>query len=365
MRNFITINNRKIGTNFPPYIVAEMSANHGGDIKNAYKIIKMAKDSGADAVKMQTYTPETLTLDCDLPDFQLTEGLWAGDSLYSLYKKACTPWSWHKKLFDYAEEIGITIFSSPFDNAAVDLLESLETPAYKIASFEIIDLPLINYVAQTGKPIIISTGMASIKEIQDAVETALKKGCKELSILHCVSGYPAPAKDYNLATLSDMQQRFNLVTGLSDHTLDNTIAVASISLGASIIEKHVTLDRNGVGPDDSFSLEPKGLKDLCFSTKKAWDSLGVIDYSIKSSEQENMKFRRSLYFVKNIKKGEVVTEKHIESIRPGYGLPPKFFNEILGLVVTRDVNRGESVQFNMLHNHKVHINSDESDFTES
>ena len=298
MNDFITINGRKIGNRFSPYVIAEMSANHNGDINNAYKIIDMAKSSGADCVKLQTYTPDTLTIDSKLPDFQLTEGLWAGQSLYELYKGAFMPWEWHHSLFDYAQKIGITIFSSPFDNTAVDLLEDLNTPAYKIASFEAVDLPLIKYVAQTGKPMIISTGMADSKEIQEAIEAAREGGCKDLAILHCVSGYPAPAADYNLRTLTDMQDKFGLVTGLSDHTIDNTTAITSVALGASIIEKHVTLNRNGGGPDDIFSLESKELKQLCAGVETAWESLGQIDYGLKSSEQSNVKFRRSLYFIK-------------------------------------------------------------------
>jgi N-acetylneuraminate synthase len=320
-----------------------MSANHNGDINNAYKIIDMAKASGADAVKLQTYTPDTLTIDSDLSDFQLTEGLWAGQSLYELYKGAYMPWEWHQPLFEYAKKVGITIFSSPFDNTAVDLLEDLNTPAYKIASFEAVDLPLIKYVAQTGKPMIISTGMADTQEIQEAIEAAREGGCKELAILHCVSGYPAPATDYNLRTLADMQSKFGLVTGLSDHTIDNTTAITSVALGTSIIEKHVTLDRNGGGPDDSFSLEFEELKDLCTGSKTAWESLGQVDYGRKSSEQANVKFRRSLYFVKDIKAGELITDEHVKSIRPGYGLPPKYLNEIVGRKSKYAVAKGTAV----------------------
>ena len=345
MNNFIAINGRKIGNNFPPYIIAEMSANHNGDINNAYKIIDMAKSSGADCVKLQTYTPDTLTIDSELPDFQLTEGLWAGQSLYELYKGAFMPWEWHQPLFDYAKKVGITIFSSPFDNAAVDLLEDLDTPAYKIASFEAVDLPLIKYVAQTGKPMIISTGMANSEEIQEAIEAAREGKCKELAILHCVSGYPAPAGDYNLRTLVDMQKKFGLVTGLSDHTVDNATAITSIALGASIIEKHITLDRNGGGPDDSFSLELKELEELCSGTRLAWEALGKVDYGRKSSEQGNVKFRRSLYFVKNIKAGETITKDHIKSIRPGYGISPKFYEEILGCRVLCETRKGSPVEF--------------------
>ena len=348
MSDFIKINGRKIGNSFSPYIIAEMSANHNGDINNAYKIIDMAKLSGADCVKLQTYTPDTLTIDSKLPDFQLTEGLWTGQSLYELYKGAFMPWEWHQPLFDYAKKIDITIFSSPFDNTAVDLLEDLNTPAYKIASFEAIDLPLIKYVAQTEKPMIISTGMADAEEIQEAIEAAREGGCKELAILHCVSGYPAPARDYNLRTLVDMQQKFDLVTGLSDHTIDNTTAITSVALGASIIEKHVTLNRDGGGPDDSFSLESEELRELCVGAKTAWEALGKVDYRRKSSEQGNVKFRRSLYFVKDISEGEIITTDHIQSIRHGYGLAPKYMEAILGQKTTSMVKRGTPVSFNLI-----------------
>ena len=345
MNNLITINGRKIGNSFLPYIIAEMSANHNGDINNAYKIIDMAKSSGADCVKLQTYTPDTLTIDSKLPDFQLTEGLWAGQSLYELYKGAFMAWEWHQPLFDYAKKVGITIFSSPFDNTAVDLLEDLNTPAYKIASFEAVDLPLIKYVAKTGKPMIISTGMADAEEIEEAIEAAREGGCRDLAILHCVSGYPAPAEDYNLKTLVDIQQKFDLVTGLSDHTIDNITAISSVALGASIIEKHVTLDRNGGGPDDSFSLEAKELKELCMGSKTAWKALGKVDYGRKSSEQGNVKFRRSLYFVKDIKAGEIITGNHVKSIRPGYGLSPKYQNLVIGKAVNQDLERGEALKW--------------------
>jgi len=348
MKNEICINGRKIGVKHKPYIIAEMSANHNGDINNAYKIIDMAKIAGADAVKLQTYHPDTITMDMSTPEFMIEGGLWDGQSLYELYKGAFMPWEWHKPLFDYAKKIGITIFSSPFDNTAVDLLEDLNTPAYKIASFEAVDLPLIKYVAQTGKPMIISTGMADAQEIQEAIEAAREGGCRELSILHCVSGYPAPAADYNLRTLVDMRQKFGLVTGLSDHTIDNTTAITSVALGASIIEKHVTLDRNGGGPDDSFSLESDGLKQLCTGAKIAWESLGNIDYGRKSSEQANAKFRRSLYFVKDIKEGEVITAEHVRSIRPGYGLPPKFLKKVIGMKAIKSASIGDAVTFDYI-----------------
>ena len=274
--------------------------------------------------------------------------LWEGRTLYELYEEAHTPWEWHKPLFDHARKLGITIFSSPFDATAVDLLEDLNAPAYKIASFEAVDLPLIKYVASTGKPMIISTGMADAEEIQEAIDAAREGGCKELAILHCVSGYPAPAADYNLRTIPDMIQRFGLVTGLSDHTLDNTTAIASVALGASIIEKHFTLDRSGGGPDDSFSLEPKDLAELCRCAFTAWSALGRVDYGRKSSEVGNVVFRRSLYVVEDVKAGEVLTTRNLRSIRPGYGLPPKHLGTLLGKRVLRDVGRGTPVSWDMI-----------------
>jgi N-acetylneuraminate synthase len=344
----ITINKREIGAEFPPYVIAEMSANHNGDINNAYRIIDMAKSSGADAVKLQTYRPDTITMDMKTSEFMIEGGLWSGQSLYELYEKAFMPWEWHKPLFDYAKKVGITIFSSPFDNTAVDLLENLNAPAYKIASFEAIDLPLIKYVALTGKPMIISTGMANIEEIQEAIDAAKEGGCKSLAILHCVSGYPAPPEDYNLRTLVDMQTRFALPVGLSDHTIDNATAIASIALGTCIIEKHVTLDRNGGGADDSFSLESSELQALCKDAKTAWSALGRVDYGCKASEQGNVKFRRSLYFVKDIKAGEIITAEHVKSIRPGFGLAPKFLDQVVGKKVKQNVKRGHKVTMDMI-----------------
>ncbi|WP_130537796.1 pseudaminic acid synthase [Thiomicrorhabdus indica] len=337
------INGRNIGIDYPPYVIAEMSANHNRDINNAYKIIDMAKAQGADAVKLQTYKPDTITLNMKTPEFMIEGGLWDGQSLYELYENAYMPWGWHKPLFDYARAKEITIFSSPFDTTAVDLLEDLNAPAYKIASFEAVDLLLIKYVAQTGKPMIISTGMADAQEIAEAIEAARDGGCKELAILHCVSGYPAPAEDYHLNTLLDMQQRFNLPVGLSDHTLDNTTAISAVALGACIIEKHVTLDRKGGGPDDSFSLEPNELGELCRGAKTAWQALGKVDYGRKSSEQGNVKFRRSLYFVKDVKQGEILTVKNVKSVRPGYGVSPKCLSKILGKKAPEDYNYGQAL----------------------
>ncbi|MFN3359452.1 MAG: pseudaminic acid synthase [Pseudomonas sp.] len=339
----IAIADRPIGLEYPPYVIAELSANHNGKLDTAMKIIEEAKKAGADAVKLQTYTADTITLNSDAEDFQIHGGLWDGKTLYQLYQEAHMPWEWHKPLFEHARKLGITIFSSPFDNTAVDLLEDLNAPAYKIASFEAVDLPLIKYVARTGKPMIISTGMADAEEIQEAIDAAREGGCKELAILHCVSGYPAPASDYNLRTIPDMIQRFGLVTGLSDHTLDNTTAIASVAMGASIIEKHFTLDRNGGGPDDSFSLEPAELAALCRDSKTAWTALGKVDYGRKSSERGNVKFRRSLYFVKDLKAGDVITADAVKSVRPGYGMAPGKLQWIVGKRVKNDVSANQPV----------------------
>lgn len=333
----IEIAGRPIGPDHSPYVIAELSANHNGKLETALRIIEEAKKAGADAVKLQTYKPDTITLNGESEDFKIRGGLWDGRTLYELYEEAHMPWEWHNPLFDRARQLGITIFSSPFDNTAIDLLEDLNAPAYKIASFEAVDLPLIKYAASTGKPMIISTGMADAEEIQEAIEAAREGGCKQLAVLHCVSGYPAPAEDYNLRTIPDMIERFGLVTGLSDHTLDNTTAITSVAMGASIIEKHFTLDRSGGGPDDSFSLEPTELAKLCQGIKTAWQALGKVDYGRKSSELSNVKFRRSLYFVKDMKAGEVITENCVRCVRPGFGLAPKFMRQILGQTLSRDV----------------------------
>ncbi len=332
----ITIAGRRIAVGEVPYVIAEMSANHNGQIETAFKLIDAAKQAGADAVKLQTYRPDTITLHCDAEEFRIRGGLWDGRTLYDLYQEAHTPWDWHAPLFAHARKLGITIFSSPFDNTAVDLLEDLNAPAYKIASFEAVDHALIKYVASTGKPMIISTGMADVDEIQEAIDAAREGGCQELALLHCVSGYPSPAEDYNLRTIPDMIQRFGFVTGLSDHTLDNTTAVTSVAMGASIIEKHFTLDRSGGGPDDSFSLQPAELAALCIDTKTAWAALGRVDYGLKSSEQGNVKFRRSLYFVQNLKAGDVITADAVRSVRPGFGAAPKYLTSVLGRRVKHD-----------------------------
>ncbi|WP_226698677.1 pseudaminic acid synthase [Qipengyuania gaetbuli] len=339
---------RPIGAQNPPYVIAELSANHNGNFEQALRIVDAAKEMGADAVKIQTYRPDTITLNATSEDFVVKGGLWDGRTLYDLYDEAHTPWDWHKPLFEHAHKIGITMFSSPFDTTAVDLLMDLNAPAFKIASFEVIDLPLIRYVASTGKPMIISTGMADEEEIGEAVEAAREGGCKELALLHCVSGYPAPASDYNLATIPDMARRWGVPVGLSDHTLDNATAIASIALGASVIEKHFTLDRSGGGPDDSFSLEPHELKELCNGVRTAWEAVGRVDYGRKSSEIGNVTFRRSLYFVKDLDAGDVVTADAIRSVRPGYGLAPKYLDAVIGRRVARDVTANSPCSWDVL-----------------
>lgn len=344
----IRIDGRLIGPSEPPYVIAELSANHNGSIATALKIIEEAKRSGADAVKLQTYRADTITLNVDRPEFRITGGLWDGRTLYELYEEAHTPWEWHKTLFEHAHKLGITIFSSPFDHTAVDLLESLGAPAYKIASFEAVDLPLIRYVASKGKPMIISTGMADEEEIQEAVDAARGAGCKQLALLHCVSGYPAPSDEYNLRTISDMQERYGALIGLSDHTLDNTTAIASVAVGACIIEKHFTLDRKGGGPDDSFSLEPADLVALCRDSKIAWKAMGSVNYGRKASERANVQFRRSLYFVKPLAAGGIITEDAVRSVRPGFGLAPKHLPELIGRRVKVAVQYGDPVTLDRL-----------------
>ncbi|WP_323914994.1 pseudaminic acid synthase [Aeromonas veronii] len=332
------IAHQSIGPAQAPYVIAELSANHNGNLDRALAIMTAAKAAGASAVKLQTYRPDTITLKSDRPEFQIHGGLWDGHSLYDLYEWAHTPWEWHQALFAKGRELGLTVFSSPFDFSAVDLLESLDCPAYKIASFELVDLPLIRYAAQTGKPLIMSTGMANEAEIAAAVEMALKHGNGKLALLHCVSGYPAPAAEYNLRTIPMLRQRFGIEVGLSDHTLGSATAIAATALGATLIEKHFTLARADGGPDCAFSMEPAELTELVASVNTAHAALGVADYQLTASEQGNRAFRRSLYLVKEMAAGEVLTAEHIKSVRPALGLPPADYDRLIGKRVNRDLS---------------------------
>jgi N-acetylneuraminate synthase len=345
----ISINGRQIGKKYPPYIIAEMSANHNGKKDKAFDTILSAKQSGADAIKIQTYTADTMTIDCDTEEFQIHGGLWDGYKLYDLYKWAETPFEWHKELFDYARKIGITIFSTPFDETAVDLLENLNTPAYKVASFEAVDLPLIRYIASTKKPMIMSTGMANFMEIEEMVSTAKEAGCKDLVLLHCISSYPAPIDQSNLLTIPDMESKFEELIGLSDHTLNNIASIVSVSLGAVVIEKHFITNRNDKGPDSEFSIIPDELKMLCRDTKEAWLSLGEPGYEKKPSEEANVRFRRSIYFVKDMKAGEIISQDHIRRIRPGFGIQPKFESELIGRTVIKDIKKGTATSWELFN----------------
>jgi len=342
------INGREINSGQPPYIIAELSANHGGDLNRAKKSIEIAAKSGASAVKIQTYTPDTMTINCTLPDFLVSEGLWANRSLYDLYTEAYTPFEWHEDLFTTASECGITIFSTPFDETAVDLLESLGTPAYKIASFEIIDLPLIRYIAGKNKPILMSTGMASKEEVEQAVRTVREITDADLLLFHCISSYPTVTEDSNLNNIGWLKDKFNVQVGLSDHTTNNIAALTAIGMGAVAIEKHFKLDEQECGPDASFSLTGNELKDLVSECSQAWTAKGQAGLNRAQSEKQNMVFRRSLYFVKDLSEGHRITKSDIRRIRPGYGLPPKYFDEVLGMKLTADVKFGEPVSFLVL-----------------
>lgn len=342
------INGRPIGPDHPPYIIAELSANHNGSLERALKIIDAAQRCGANAIKLQTYTAETMTIDSDEPDFMIKGGLWDGYKLYDLYKWAETPYEWHQAMFEYAGKLGITVFSTPFDESAVDLLESLNAPAYKIASFELVDLPLIKYVASTGKPMIMSTGLASEEEIDEAVTIARESGCKDLVLLHCISSYPAPIEQANLRQIPELARRFGVLSGLSDHTLGTTASVAAVALAACVIEKHFTVSRADKGPDSEFSLEPAELERLCIEAKDAWFALGKAGFERQKAEEGSMVFRRSIYFVKDLPAGHIIGQDDIRRIRPGIGLAPKYFNELLGRKTKQDIKKGAPLSWDLL-----------------
>ena len=344
------IKDRVISTKTRPYIIAELSANHNGSLERAKKSILEAKKAGADAVKIQTYTADTMTIKSDKKDFLIKGGPWNGYKLYDLYQEAHTPYEWHEELFNYAKETGITIFSSPFDETAVDLLEKLETPAYKIASFELCDLPLIEYIARTKKPILMSTGMANLNEIEEALNILLNNDCENILLFHCISSYPAPLEESNLRNIQFLAKKYSIEVGLSDHTIGNTAAIAAIALGASAIEKHFTLSRQDVGPDSEFSIEPYELKELIKVTSMTHLSLGNDDFQRASIESKSKVFRRSLYFVNNLKKGDIVKPGDIRRIRPGYGLKPKFLNEIIGRKLSVDIEVGDRVDWDLFSN---------------
>lgn len=331
-----------------PLIIAELSANHLGDLKRAFALMEAARDAGADALKIQTYTADCLTIDCGQPDFWIDSGLWAGQSLYQLYEKAQTPFEWQKPLFEHAARLGIPLFSSPFSSAGIELLERLGCPAYKIASFEIVDLPLIRCAAQTGKPLILSTGMASTAEIDEAVAAARESGCTELVLLHCVSSYPAQPRQFNLMNLRTMAERYSCPTGLSDHSLDATTGIAASALGAVLIEKHLKAAGDQSGPDAGFSIEPEAFQLFAEACRTAAASVVRGTAAGQVVESENRRFRRSLYWVQSVKAGERITEAQLRVIRPGFGLAPKELDQILGKTLRVDVDRGERVAWDQI-----------------
>lgn len=346
-----SINNRAIGDNYAPYVIAELSGNHKGELTRALTLIDKAAATGVDAIKIQTYRPDTITLNHNGPEFCLTEGLWQGRTLFDLYQEAHTPWEWHPLLFERAKALGITMLSSPFDSTAVDLLENLNCPAYKIASFEITDIALIKYAASTGKPVIMSTGMATLDEIKEASQAVFDAGGRKLAILHCVSGYPTPLADCNLRTISDLKKKFNTPIGLSDHSLATTAAITSVALGANIIEKHFTLKENDDSVDAKFSLSPNQFTELVNEVKSAWSTLGEASYQLKDSEHANRDFRRSLYVAENIKAGEAFNSKNIKSVRPALGLHPRYLPQILTSTANIDLTSGTALSFEHISEH--------------
>jgi pseudaminic acid synthase len=348
MNAYLKIKDGYIGPGHPCYVVAEMSANHNQSFDDAVKIIEAAKYAGANAIKLQTYTPDTLTIDCNSKYFQISGGIWEGRSLYELYGEAYTPWEWHLRLKEIADSLNLDIFSTPFDVTAVDFLEKMEVPAYKIASFEIVDLPLIRRIAETAKPIILSTGMATLAEIDEAVSVIRDSGNNQLALLKCTSAYPAMPEDMNLETIAHLSRAFNVPTGLSDHTLGIAVPVAAVALGACIVEKHLTLDRSESGPDSGFSLEPDEFKAMVEAVRTAEKAVGRVHYGVSQHESRNRIFRRSLFVVQNMKAGEQFTTGNLRSIRPGHGLHPRYLEDVLGRYAAIDINRGTPLKWDFI-----------------
>ena len=346
----VNIAGRAIGSRHAPFVIAEMSGNHNQSLERALEIVEAAAKTGAHALKIQTYTPDTMTLDLDEREFHISDpsSLWAGTSLYKLYGEAYTPWEWHKPIFDHARALGLIPFSTPFDDTAVDILESLDVPCYKIASFENTDLPLIRRVAATGKPLIISTGMATVAELDETVRAARDAGCKNLILLKCTSTYPATAENTNILTIPHMRELFGCEVGLSDHTMGMGVSVASVALGATVIEKHFTLNRADGGVDSTFSMEPAEMAQLVVETERAWQALGLVSYGPTEAEKKSIQFRRSLYVVKDLKAGDVLTRENVRAIRPGLGLPTKYLDVIVGMTLKKDVNMGEALTWGMV-----------------
>lgn len=346
----VRIGNRIIDRANPPFIVAEMSGNHNQSLDRALRIVEAAAESGAHALKLQTYLPDTMTIDLDEREFHISDekSLWAGRSLYDLYAEAHTPWEWHKPIFDRAHDLGIVAFSTPFDDSAVDFLEDLNVPCYKIASFENTDLPLIRRVASTGKPVIISTGMATVAELDETVREARAAGCKDLVLLKCTSSYPATPETTNVLTIPHLRELFDCEVGLSDHTMGVGVSAASVALGATIIEKHFTLSRADGGVDSAFSLEPTEMTQLVIETERAWQALGQISYGPTQAEKESMQFRRSLYVVQDLREGDVLTRENVRAIRPGLGLPTKYLEQLMGRKLVRDVKRGTALNWDLI-----------------
>jgi pseudaminic acid synthase len=354
MPRFVEINGRRVGQDAPAYIVAEMSANHGGSYSRAVKIVEEAKAAGANAIKLQTYTADTLTIKSDEDSFVIGQGsLWEGKQLYDLYREAYTPWEWHPKLKDVAKQLDIDLFSSPFDSTAVEFLEKMDVPCYKIASFEIVDIPLIRRVAKTGKPLILSTGLASREEIAEAVTEARTHGAKEIVLLKCTSAYPAPLEEMNLRAIAVLADTFDVPVGLSDHTLGFTIPVAAVALGACLIEKHFTLSRKEAGPDSSFSLEPAEFKAMVDAVRATEKALGQPDYSVGEKEMASRCFRRSLFVIQDMIAGEVFSENNVRSIRPGSGLLPRYFDIVLGSRATRGIRRGTPLSWELVERKRI------------